>query len=559
MRGAHKAGRGQAMARIRKSVERKNEQDRHVWRVGKYIRLSREDGNEVSESVVNQDKILTDELPTFFAAGAYELIDTYVDDGASGTTDAERAAFRRMTHDVETGRIDCIIVKNLSRAFRNSANQGKFLEEFIPLYRTRFISLYQPRLDTLLDPEIVHSLEVSITGFMNEQYAYKTSCDVRRSLKSKRERGEFVGAVPVYGYAKDPEDKNRLVVDEDAAAVVREIYAWFVAEGMSKAEIARRLNERGVPNPTAYKRDRGFRYNVRGRRINDGLWSPTTISAILKNPLYIGTLQQGKQRMVSYKVHKAVRVPESEWAVVENAAPPIVEKPLFDTAQALHRGTVRPDAKRVGPTLFAGLLRCADCGRSMGRQNARGRVSYVCRTHSQKLKTACAKRTIRQDRLEEAVLETLRALIGTAALSETVAAIDRAPSPRTDAARSNARLERERRELEKTSARLDGLYFEWKGGGITREQYRQLREQLESDVSRHEKTAGLLARECAAGTSDADGEDPYLAAFLKHRNIRGLTRGLLVELVDGIYIRADGSAVVSFRFEDPYRRTARRT
>lgn len=146
-----------------------------LWRVGKYIRLSREDGGVVSESVVNQNRILDDELPGFFAPGTYAVVDTYVDDGTSGTTDAERADFQRMAADIRSGRINCVVVKNLSRAFRNSANQGRFLEEFIPLYRTRFISLYEPRLDTLFNPEAVHSLEVGLTGFLNEQYAYFSS------------------------------------------------------------------------------------------------------------------------------------------------------------------------------------------------------------------------------------------------------------------------------------------------------------------------------------------------------------------------------------------------
>ena len=184
-----------------------------LWRVGKYIRLSREDGGVVSESVVNQNRILDDELPGFFAPGTYAVVDTYVDDGTSGTTDAERADFQRMAADIRSGRINCVVVKNLSRAFRNSANQGRFLEEFIPLYRTRFISLYEPRLDTLFNPEAVHSLEVGLTGFLNEQYAYKTSADVRRTFRHKREKGEFIGAFAPYGYAKDPENRNRLVVD----------------------------------------------------------------------------------------------------------------------------------------------------------------------------------------------------------------------------------------------------------------------------------------------------------------------------------------------------------
>ncbi|MEY8389100.1 recombinase family protein [Oscillospiraceae bacterium 38-13] len=225
------------MARIRKSEASKTASRQIIWKIGKYIRLSRDDGNVVSESVVNQDKILNDEIPGFFEDGLYEVVDTYIDDGTSGTTDLERQDFQRMVQDMKCGRINCIIVKNLSRAFRNSANQGHFLEEFIPLYNTRFISLYQPRIDTFLDPEIVHSLEVSITGFMNEQYAYKTSADVRRTFKHKRENGEFIGAFAPYGYAKDPDDKNALIVDEEAAQVVRNIFNWFILEGMSKAGI----------------------------------------------------------------------------------------------------------------------------------------------------------------------------------------------------------------------------------------------------------------------------------------------------------------------------------
>ena len=320
------------MARIRKTDERKKQQEQIVWRVGRYIRLSREDGNDVSESVVNQDKILTEAIPKFFEDGMYEVVDTYIDDGTSGTSDLEREDFQRMVQDVKSGRINCIIVKNLSRAFRNSANQGHFLEEFIPLYHTRFISLYQPVVDTFLDPEVVHGLEVSITGFMNEQYAYKTSVDVRRTFKYKMENGEFIGAFAPYGYAKDPEDKNVLIVDEDAAQVVRDIFSWYVNDGMSKMGIVRRLNELGVPNPTAYKRSKGIRYNNPHAKENSGLWCTGTVKGILEDAIYIGTMRQGRQRVISYKVHKRMAISEEEWVTVENAVPFLIDRELFEKA-----------------------------------------------------------------------------------------------------------------------------------------------------------------------------------------------------------------------------------
>ena len=178
-----------------------------IWRIGKYIRLSRDDGNSESESITNQRKILDEQIAACFGGSCF-VTDEYIDDGRTGTSDDTRPEFMRLTSDVKNGRVNCIVTKNLSRAFRNSANQGKFLEEFIPLYNTRFISLYEPRIDTYLNPEVVHSLEVSITGFINEQYAYKTSLDVRRTFDTKRKNGEFIGAFAPYGYLKDPSDKT---------------------------------------------------------------------------------------------------------------------------------------------------------------------------------------------------------------------------------------------------------------------------------------------------------------------------------------------------------------
>ena len=181
------------MARIRRnSIEKVSLVQSKIWKVGKYIRLSRDDGNSESESITNQRKILDEQISNYFD-NDYDVIDEYIDDGRTGTSDDTRPEFIRLVQDVKNGRINCIVTKNLSRAFRNSANQGKFLEEFIPLYDTRFISLYEPRIDTFLNPEVVHSLEVSITGFMNEQYAYKTSMDIRRTFDTKRKRGEFFG------------------------------------------------------------------------------------------------------------------------------------------------------------------------------------------------------------------------------------------------------------------------------------------------------------------------------------------------------------------------------
>lgn len=545
------------MARIRRPEGGDPTPRQTIWKVGKYIRLSREDGGQVSESVINQDKILSDELPSFFPDGLYQVVDTYIDDGTSGTTDLERRDFQRMIRDMKCGRINCVMVKNLSRAFRNSANQGRFLEEFIPLYNTRFISLYQPRIDTFLDPEVVHSLEVSITGFMNEQYAYKTSADVRRTFKHKREKGEFIGAFAPYGYAKDPENKNALVIDQEAAQVVRDIFSWFISEGLSKNGIAKRLNEYGILNPAAYKRSKGLRYENPHCKHNDGSWSPTTISRILQDPLYIGVMRQGRQKVISYKVHKRTAVPEDQWSVVEDALPAILDRETFQLAQDLHRRDTRTAPGMREVYLFSGLIRCADCGKGMARHTAGGHVYYQCRTYREKSREKCTRHSIRLDVLERAVLAAVQMQIELIdPIAEIIDEISHAPAERGRALRLDTLLEQRTRDLERMTALLDGLYMDWKNGDIARDQYRRMKVRLEEQSQQLREAVTQLQREREISSKGVDTEDPYLTAFLKHRNIDSLSRGLLVELVNTIYVHEDKSIEIEFNFADQYRRAA---
>ena len=460
-----------------------------------------------------------------------------------------------MAEDVRRGRINCVIVKNLARAFRNNANQGRFLEEFIPLYDTRFISLYEPAVDTFLNPESVHGIEVTITGFINEQYAYKTSVDVRRTFKYKMEHGEFIGAFAPYGYAKDPENKNALIIDEEAAQVVRDVYAWYVNEGMTKRGIVKRLNELGVLNPTAYKRAKGFRYHNPLVKENSGLWNAKTVADMLADPLYIGVMRQGRQRVVSYKVHERRAVPESEWYRVENALPPLIGRELFDAAQKLNARDVRTPPGKSEAYLFSGLVRCADCKKAMHRKSSKGYVYYCCRTYQDQSGSRCGKHTIRLDMLEQAVLASIRKEVELISpLSEILEEVKAAPPAKRESNRLEALHERKTRELEKATSILDGLFYDWKNGDVSREQYRRLKARSEEQAGRLRETLARLESEREAAARDDGEEDPYLAAFLKHRNIQSLSRGLLVDLVNAVYVHRDGSIDVEFNFADPYRR-----
>ena len=499
------------MARIRRSSTAKDTVvPPRVWKVGKYIRLSRDDGNSESESITNQRKILDEQIPGYFSDD-YDIVDEYIDDGRTGTSDDTRPDFLRLVEDVKRGRINCIVTKNLSRAFRNSANQGKFLEEFIPLYNTRFISLYEPRIDTFLNPEVVHSLEVSITGFMNEQYAYKTSVDIRRTFDTKRKNGEFIGAFAPYGLMKRPNDKNSLMIDEEAAEVVRDIFHWFVDDGMSKSSIVKRLNELGIPNPACYKHRKGFKFCNPQIQKNDGLWCETTVRNILLNQMYIGNMVQGKQKVISYKVHDRVRMDEKNWYIVENTHEAIIDRATFDKAQSLHQRDTRVAPNQQKVYLFSGFVRCADCKKSMTRKVAKKFVYYCCATYSRKSKTACTKHTIRVEVLEKAVLLAIQkqiALVGN--LAEIIDEISNAPVIHTESKRINSLLASKQKELEKLTVVMDNLYMDWRTRDIDKTEYRRIKAKLEAQTTQLQEVIANLQKEKEVFAKGINSDEPYL-------------------------------------------------
>lgn len=523
-----------------------------LWKPALYIRLSREDGDrEESNSIASQRELLTEFANTQTDMAAPRL---YVDDGYTGT-DFDRPDFRRMMHDLRAGIVNCVIVKDLSRLGRNYVKVGEYLEHTFPLLNVRFIALSE-RIDSVADPRSADSLIVPFRNILNDEYAHDISNKVRASLDLKRRQGKFIGSFASYGYRKDPDDHSRLLIDETAAAIVRDIFDWFIS-GTSVLGIAKRLNEQGVPNPSAYKRQQGMNYCHPASDKLDGLWPDSSVRRILRNPLYTGTMVQGKNRMKSYKLHISEAVPEDEWITVEQTHEAIIPIELFDKAQALFERDTRTAPAQPKVYLFSGFLRCADCGKAMNRkqisQPHRDYYYYICSTFKKQHSGACTKHTIRSDRLEQAVLETLRSQIALAVeMDELIAEINRSGTR----SRSAQPLLNERAQLTVEHERIEqmklSLYPDWKAGDISREEYHRLKEQFEQQQAKLDTRLASLQTRIDEAQNGVDETNSFLSQFVKYRSLQTLTREVVVELIDMIYVHEGGKITIKFKFSDAY-------
>lgn len=327
----------------------------NLFQTAVYIRLSKEDGDkEESDSVGNQRRLLTE-----YVAKKEDLIlyDTYIDDGFSGTN-FRRPSFQRMIEDIESGKVNCVIVKDLSRFGRDYIETGRYLERVFPDLGVRFISI-SDGIDSLKQ---VYDMLLPIKNIFNEQYARDISKKVQTAVKTKQKAGEFIGSFTSYGYKKSPTDKNKLIIDEYAANVVRRIFSMYI-QGYGKQRIAMILNSEGILCPSEYKKINGLNYNNPKRLKSTTYWSYTTINSILNKEIYIGNMVQGTryQRMRG----KQKKVPKNQWIIVKNTHEPIIDMETWNKVQLLLKRRTRKLDLETNKNIFAGFLKCGDCGRSM--------------------------------------------------------------------------------------------------------------------------------------------------------------------------------------------------
>lgn len=529
-----------------------------TWKAALYIRLSREDGDKAeSNSITSQREILKEYLKLH---PDIELYDFYVDDGWSGTT-FDRPDFKRMMEDIYSGRVNCVIVKDLSRFGRNYTDAGHYLDNVFVRCQIRFIALNNG-VDTATNHmnAATRCITVGVQNVINESLAATTSVNVRGTLNVNREQGKFIGSFAAYGYMKDPADHHRLVIDPETAPVVQLIFQKFL-DGRSIIGIAKDLNELGIPNPTRYKQLKGFNYRHPAGQKLDGLWPDSSVRRILRNEVYIGNMVQGKTTTISYKISKCRTLPKSDWIVVEDTHEAIIDRETFEKAQSLFNQFTRTAPQKRDKDLFAGFLRCADCHAAMSKKvnsHPYGTYHYYrCSTARKMKKSACTNHTIRTDKLENAVLTTIQTMVDTAVtMEELVRKINASPAKKRESGHIRSAITTHEAELAKYKQMVLELYPDWKSGLISQEEYLQLKGQLNEKISGLERSLASLRKSQEEFSRGLPEDNAFLAHFTQCGRIEALTRPLLVELVDKIYVHEGGKITIRFKFKDAYEQAA---
>lgn len=537
------------------------------YQAADYLRLSKEDGDfsissgkQESNSISSQRELIRQFVRN---TSDIELVAEFCDDGYTGTN-FDRPDFKAMMDAVKAGKINCIIVKDLSRFGRDYIESGKYIEKIFPQLGVRFIAIndhYDSAVSNGSD-----SIILPFKNLINDSYSRDISIKVRSNLEIKRRRGEFIANFPVYGYARSPEDKNRLVVDDFAAVVVRDIFRWRI-EGLSTQKIADRLNQRGTLSPMEYKRANGSNYASCFKTNYHSAWSAVSISRILSNVVYTGTLAQGRRTTPNYKVKKVIVKDESDWVCIENAHEAIISMAEFHLVQELSKSDSRsaPGSASVHP--LSGKVFCAQCGRLAKRStvssNGRKYAYYNCpdavtgsaaqsSSHSSE-KDGCVSRRISEKELDAAVLATLQAQISLIMdMEQALAQIDELAWEKREVKRLEAEIAMQEEVVEKNNSLKVGTYEDLRDGLITKDEYSSLKDQFAARVHEAEEAILRLKRECDTVKESLGGQQGWLSQFRKYQNVTCLDRTLIVNLVERILLYPNRQIKVRLRHSDQF-------
>lgn len=503
-------------------------------RVAAYCRLSREDGDKSeSDSISNQRKLLSDYISK---NDDLYLQNFYTDDGYTGTN-FDRPSFKAMIADIEAGKIDCVIVKDLSRFGRDYIETGRYLERWLPKNGVRFIAL-NDHIDSSIG---TYDMMLPIKNVFNAQYARDISEKVRSAMRTKQKQGSFVGAFASYGYLKSPNNHNELIIDPPAAEIVRRIYAMY-ENGIGKIKIAKILNEDKIPSPSIYKQLMGEKYQNGQRLDSTTYWTYTTIHRILQNRMYAGDMTQNHAPRT--EMHgRATTLSQEEWIVVPNTHPAIISREQFDRVQVLMNIKTHSMGLNNNIHAFSGFLKCADCGRAMIKKTTNGKVSFTCGSYKRYGASVCSPHYITYDSLEEIVLRDLNKIISAVPnLQEIIReiAVKSSEEQKPD-------IERIELSLERIFRLKKGAYEDYREDLLSKNDYVQYK----SDYERQEnalKKQLLISQKNDEKISILDR--PWIKNLLEQGRLTELDRVTIAETIQKIRVFDKEHIEIIYRFSE---------
>lgn len=522
---------------------------------GGYLRLSKEDDDIAksetlqSNSIENQKEYIEDYLQS---KPEIRVVDFYIDDGYSGVN-FDRPDFQRMLQDIKDKKINCVIVKDLSRLGRNYIEVGKYIERLFPFLGVRFIAI-NDNFDSADDAALSNNIIVPFKNLINDAYCRDISIKIRSHLEVKRKHGEFIGAFPVYGYMRG-EDKNKLIVDPCAAEIVKEIFAMKM-EGMSQQAIADELNRLGVLSPAEYKKEQGSGYKTVFQTHSRAKWTAVAVLRVLTNEVYMGTLIQGKESTPNYKVRVREKKPKEEWIRVENAHEAIISRTDFELISDILQKDTRVSTGKSAVSVYSGYLVCADCGCSMVRKKVRSGsleyVYYVC-SGNKKDKDICSSHRISENTLNMAITKTLQLhLKQLGDLQESIRYIRETSGNSDKIKKLVLQSEKRKEDIEKYNRLKLECYEDYKKELITQDEYMLFKKELDNRIEEIQRAITELGKKKRMLLDGGYEKESLLEKFLTSKEIE-LKRSILVRFISRIYVYEDHRIEIIFRYQDEIR------
>lgn len=522
-----------------------------VYTADAYFRLSREDGDKAeSDSIVNQRALVKEFLKTHPDIQIYH---ERVDDGFSGVN-FERPAFKEMLEDIKSGRVNCVIVKDLSRFGRDYIEAGRYIEKIFPYLGVRFIAI-NDSIDTASGISGAEEMLIPFKNLINDAYCRDISIKIRSHLDIKRKNGQYIGSFAPYGYKKSPDDKNKLIIDEKAASVVRQIFKWKIG-GMSGARIAEKLNELGIPTPMEYKHSNGEKFQCGFRRKAVPKWQANGVNYILRNEIYTGVLLQGKTASPNYKIRKRTRKEEKDWIRYEDSHEAIVSKEDFRTVHGFFDNDTRVAPEEKVLYLFSGFVKCGFCNGNMTRKTipVKGKryIYLVCIEN--KNKAGCTNgKSISLEKFEKVILQVINLYIESVfELNQMLALVNEISYHGYFTEKLQENIMDKELEIEKKRQYASTIYQDYKDGLLSKGEYLELKDCYRADIDTLQGEIRSLEAEHEKIVSNREDQAEWMQRFIEYRGFKELSRELLVRLVKEIKVYDKDRIEVIFQFQSEY-------